>query len=98
MRTHLLKWHEGVKLEVWFSYIESDRVFKRFSVEINGIKSNWTGLKKYLECKERPRMIVVNTRFWEPEALERDRYRSELHKVHEIEDFFVYEGFELVGT
>ncbi|WP_418697299.1 hypothetical protein [Bacteroides sp.] len=88
MKTHLLKWHEGVKLEVWFSYTENYRVFKAFSVEINGKKSNWTGLKKYLECKERPRMITVNTHFGEPEVLEKDRHRSERHKVHEIEEFF----------
>lgn len=98
MKTHLLKWHEGVKLEVWFSYTESYRVFKTFSVEINGKKSNWIGLKKYLECKERPRMIAVSTHFWEPEVFERDRCRSERHKVHEIEEFFIYEGFEIVDT
>ena len=97
MKTHLLKWDNGVKLEVWFSYTENESgVFKTFSVEINGKKSNWTGLKKYLECKERPRMIASNTRFWIPEQTVKDIHRSELHKVHEIDEFFIYEGFERI--
>lgn len=91
----LLKLQNEKLAVVEFSYSEScHNVYKKFSVEINGKKSNIVGLRKFLSFEnEMPSIITANTYFWHPSANSGGRRYNEAKREQEALAYFLKEGF-----